>query len=197
MLFRSCFSVEAGKMVKKGADSGEYIWHTVNSFEASRYEGIEFNDDIADAAAEVGERIYTTRTSYNAKLDGSDSMMMVDQVVEVSGMYKVYTNKENFLKDTLLLDDETAAGYSCVIKTITAQELNSTPEWIDYADLIYIFPGNHNTEIVSAWKQTINSAPANRLGHTSAATNYPINTDRKSTRLNSSHPLSSRMPSSA
>ena len=102
--------------------------------------------------------------------------MMVDQVVEVSGMYKVYTNKENFLKDTLLLDDETAAGYSCVIKTITAQELNSTPEWVDYADLIYIFPGNHNTEIVSAWKQTINGAPANRLGHTSATTDYPINT---------------------
>ena len=66
-------------MVKKGVDSGEYIWHTVNSFEASRYDGIEFNDDIADAAAEVGERIYTTRTSYNAKLDGSDSMMMVDR----------------------------------------------------------------------------------------------------------------------
>lgn len=65
------FSVEAGKMVKKGVDSGEYIWHTVNSFEASRYDGIEFNDDIADAAAEVGERIYTTRTSYNAKLDDS------------------------------------------------------------------------------------------------------------------------------
>lgn len=173
---KGCFSVEAGKMVKKGADSGEYIWHTVNSFEASQYEGIEFNDDIADAAAKVGERIYTTRTSYNAKLDGSDSMMMVDQVVEVSGMYKVYTNKENFLKDTLLLDDETAAGYSCVIKTITAQELNRTPEWVDYSDLIYIFPGNHNTEIVSAWKQTINGAPANRLGHTSATTNYPINT---------------------
>ena len=45
-------------MVKKGVDSGEYIWHTVNSLEASRYDGIEFNDDIADAAAEVGERIY-------------------------------------------------------------------------------------------------------------------------------------------
>lgn len=170
------FSIEAGKMVKKGENSGEYIWHTVNSFEASQYEGVEFDDDIADAVAKVGERIYTTRTSYNSKLDGSDSMMMVDQVVEVSGMYKVYTNKENFLKDTLLLDDETAAGYSCVIKTITAQELNSTPEWVDYADLIYIFPGNHNTEIVSAWKQTINGAPANRLGHTSTTTNYPINT---------------------
>lgn len=170
------FSIDNGKMVKKGENQGEYIWHTVNSFEASKYDGIEFDDDLEDAVAQPGARIYTTRTSYNSKLDGSDVLMTVDQVVEVSSMYKVYKNKENFLMDTLLLSEDEAAQYSCVIKTITAQELNNTPEWVDYADLIYIFPGNHNTEIVSAWKQTINGAPANRLGHVSTTASYPINT---------------------
>ncbi len=151
-------------MKKTAVGEGAYIWHTVNSFEASDYSGVVFDGTMADTEAVKGARIYTTRTSSNT-----------DKVVNVAQYYYSYKNREMFLTDTLIMSQEAASRYSCVIKTITADELNSTPDWIDYADLIYIFPGNHMDAVINIWKSDVAGETANRLGHTSAVTSYPLN----------------------
>ncbi len=170
------FSIVDGKMEKIGKDKGEYVWHTINQVILDIYtqKGITFNDAIKPKE-KLGERIYTTRVSYNIRLDNSDTGKTVDQVASIpSWAYKAYVNKELFLKDTLLLSDYDAEEYSCVIKTITPDELNKNPSWIDYSDLIYIFPQEHNATS-TYWKKMIDGEPANRLGHTSDKTSYSIN----------------------
>lgn len=53
-------------------------------------------------------------------------------------MEYVYTSKELFLRNVLQLEEEQVAGYCAVVKTITPKELNAAPQWVKYADLIYI-----------------------------------------------------------
>ena len=162
-----CFSLidaAALTMKKVGEGKGSYIWHTINSFEASDYSGIAFDGSMADTGAAKGARIYTTRVSSTA-----------DKVVNVAQYYYSYKNKELFLTDTLIMSQEAASKYSCVIKTITADELNAEPDWVDYADLIYIFPGNHMDAVINIWKDKVAGEPASRLGHTSTKTSYPLN----------------------
>ena len=151
-------------MKNVGEGKGSYIWHTINSFEASDYSGIVFDGTIADTEEVRGARIYTTRVSSSS-----------DKVINVSQYYYSYKNKDLFLTDTLIMSEDAASNYSCVIKTITADELNATPDWVDYADLIYIFPGNHMSAVIDIWKTNIAGEPANRLAHTSTKTSYPLN----------------------
>lgn len=183
------FSVEGDSFVNKGKGNGEYIWHTVNSFEMDEYTeaGMQFNDSASSALGTYNERIYTTRQSFNKNENYTGVLAdnIGEPVVNLSWYYKKYENKENFIRDTLLrLGDEVkywnkyeylkASNYSCVIKTITPDELNKQTDWIDYADLIYISPQEHNAAS-TYWKKTIDGEPANRLGHTSDKTVYNMN----------------------
>lgn len=168
-----CFELvkdEAGVLrMQKAEDEsseGAYIWHTVNTFEVADYASVTFNDSFKSAEPVLGDRIYTTRESNED-----------DPVINVASQiyFCRYKCKESFLKDTLMLSDEAASEYSCVIKTITPDELNNTPDWVDYADLIYMYPNTHNQDVTKVWKSTINGEPVNRLGHTSGRTSYPLN----------------------
>ena len=152
------------RKVGKNSSKGTYIWHTVNSFEAADYASVTFDETFSGAESVLGDRIYTTRES-NAE----------DTVAEVSKLYYSYKNKELFLTDTLMLSDEAASAYSCVIKTITPEELNATPEWVDYSDLIFIHPKNRVGISTDIWKTKVNGEPVNRLGHTSTVSKYPVN----------------------
>ena len=149
--------------------------------------GIHFNDSASSALGTYNERIYTTRQSFNKNENYTGVLAdnIGEPVVNLSWYYKKYENRENFIRDTLLrLGDEVkywnkyeylkASNYSCVIKTITPDELNKQTDWIDYADLIYISPQEHNAAS-TYWKKTIDGEPANRLGHTSDKTVYNIN----------------------
>ncbi|MGN1188353.1 MAG: hypothetical protein ACI4R6_07655, partial [Lachnospiraceae bacterium] len=150
--------------VEDDSSEGAYIWHTVNSFEAADYASVTFDEPFSEDEPVLGDRIYTTRES-NAE----------DTVVEVSKLYYSYKNKELFLTDTLMMTDEAASAYSCVIKTITPEELNATPEWVDYSDLIFIHPKNRVEISTDIWKSKVNGEPVNRLGHTSTVSQYPAN----------------------
>ncbi len=150
--------------VEDDSSEGAYIWHTVNSFEAADYASVTFDEPFSEDELVLGDRIYTTRES-NAE----------DTVVEVSKLYYSYKNKELFLTDTLMMSDEAASAYSCVIKTITPEELNATPEWVDYSDLIFIHPKNRVEISTDIWKSKVNGEPVNRLGHTSTVSQYPAN----------------------
>ena len=145
--------------------NGDFIWHTVNNVELGEFVGISFNDvlNLAENYS-VGTRIYTTRS--NADLSGG-------QLYNVGGLYNYYKNNEILLKEAMGLSEKEAANYSVVVKTITTTELNANPEWVDYADLIYISPVSENAEIAKWWKMTgYDNKPVNRLGHKSAATTY-------------------------
>lgn len=131
-------------------ENGNWIWVTTGQW----HDG-EFYDE--DTTYEVGDRIYCQR-------EASET----DEVLVVSGC-TTYKNKEQFLKNTLHMSDEEASNFSIVVKTITPEELNKNPKWIDYANLFYISPKSHDTNFRDGWKKY------NRLGKTSSVTTYDSN----------------------
>lgn len=147
----------ATEVVFTPSDNGDFIWHTVNDFEKSKYEGNSFNDALDKEVSEAGARIYTKRSSTAS--------------AKVTRVYNYYTyeNYDHFLTDTLELSKEEADNYSVVIKTITPSELNNAAEWIEYSDLIYLSPKSHVGGLPEIWKKH------NRLGKTSAVSAYAVN----------------------
>ncbi len=139
------------------SNDGDFIWHTINDFEKSKYEGISFDDAPEKEATEIGTRIYTTRSSSASS--------------KVTKVYTYYTydNYDHFLIDTMELSEEEADNYSVVIKTITPSELNNAKEWIAYSDLIYLSPKSHVGGLPEIWKKH------NRLGKTSTVSSYAVN----------------------
>ncbi|MCD7708716.1 MAG: DUF5057 domain-containing protein [Clostridiales bacterium] len=128
---------------------GDYIWQsTLKSDDVG--EDQAFSDSPDKAVSYIGDRIYTTR-----QCSEDDPVYQCD--------FYSYVNNDNFVIDTLGLTADEAATFSIVIKTITPEELNETPEWVDYANLISISPKSHNAGMVSAWETY------NRLGHEATA----------------------------
>lgn len=147
---QGCFEQkEDGSIVKK--DGGDIIWHTVNEYEKDDYKEIDFND-TKTILKEKGDRRYTKRESKTADQDGG---------VKTTWTYYTYKNKDNFLRDSLLLSEKEAENYSIVIKTVTPKELNDNPEWVSYSNLISISSRKHIGALLDVWKKH------NRLGKTS------------------------------
>lgn len=142
-------TVSETKTTFRKQSGGNFIWHTLRSDEEEYNKG-----DLFDAAGQtienIGDRYYTYR-----KTSEDDTVIQVN--------YDVIKNRENFLKQTLRLSDEQAAGYSVVIKTITPQELNNRTEWINYADLIVLSPKSHVGALPELWQKY------NRLRKTATA----------------------------
>ena len=98
----------------------------------------------------IGSRYYTTRTA------GTH-----DPYLEIPAysMYD-YQSKDVFVRDTIgksLKYDKTNVGsstqeYSVWIKTITPEELNNNPQWVDLADLVFVQRFNHTTAIADLYK---------------------------------------------
>ena len=71
-----------------------------------------------------------------------------------------YQSKDVFVRDTIgksLKYDKTNVGsstqeYSVWIKTITPEELNNNPQWVDLADLVFVQRFNHTTAIADLYK---------------------------------------------
>ena len=119
---------------------GDLIWHSCTDAEAAEL-GITFPDPSAlDPDSLSGDRIYTVRT-----VEADDNAIQLNT-------FFAYQNKELFLTRSLGLDAERAAAYSVVVKTITPGQLNQTPDWIDYADLVYLSPKNHVTNVPELWE---------------------------------------------
>lgn len=148
-------------MKKTNADGGSFVWHTISKQEEADY-STDYNDTLSQARDyyKEGDRIYATRND-------------ISNVTDTDEGYWTYVNRELFLTDTLLMSEEEASKYSCVIKTITPDELNSNVDdahkngeksWIDYADLIYIYPKTHDKVIRRYWDYA-NGTVFNRLGH--------------------------------
>lgn len=162
--FRITLETEGKQMTKVTAGTGEFVWHSINTFNSLHDVYAPYNDSLDRASLSVGDRIYTTRPVTDT-----------DYCYDFRYYYYYYENKENFLTDTLLLTRQEAANYSVCIKTITPDELNLNPTWIDYADLIFISPGKHNEGIANLWKLQLMGSPVNRSGHTSTVSTYNAN----------------------
>lgn len=115
---------EDGTITKKS--HGNIIWHTMCKTEQEQ----DKQDFISSEAAKdvklknVGDRVYTVRMNTEE-----------DPAYRSNKGYFYYKNNDDFLKNSLELLDEEAKNYSVVIKTITPEELNANPEWVNYADL--------------------------------------------------------------
>lgn len=145
---------EDGNIVNKIVSdaSGNIVWHTMNAVERSYHTDVTFNQILGGKKLntdgtytttgvrmeKLGDRCYTTRSN-----------SATDRVVQVQGsFYYYYENNELFIRDVIGLKDQKAVdSYSVVYKAITTTELNSNPEWADYADLIYINAYFHNGSI--------------------------------------------------
>lgn len=133
-----------GDIEVAGENNGDIIWHTVNDFEKDKYNGISFDDKIS-ILKKKGDRIYTKRES-KKEYDK-------DLIVQIAQPYYIYENYDYFLKDTLGLSQEEADKFSVVVKTITPEELNKTPEWVDCSNLIYLSPKSHfGNDLLKIWK---------------------------------------------
>lgn len=141
--------------------TGNMVWHTANElniyyhqWQADQqtmaeiyhlYEGITFEDDYETAIKDsrlsvVGEKLYTKRP-----IDGSHPALSAADYSNI--LFAEYKNRENFLRYSVIPDyksEEEIDNYSVLVKTITPAELNETPGWIDYADLISISPQQHS-----------------------------------------------------
>ncbi len=146
---------DEGELVKKA--DGDIIWHTLNSFEAENDERAKEEAPAAEELQEIGDRYVTYR------------LCTEEDRAWITNTYYDYQSADNFLVDTLQLRKEEADRYCVVIKTITPEELNRNPEWIDYAQLITITPKSHISGFTDVWKRH------NRLGRTSERTEYASN----------------------
>lgn len=127
-----------GDIEKKSG--GDIIWHTINYFEKDKYSDIKF--DGKEELKDIGDRRYTIR-------EASQN----DFVYNVQWKYLYYTRGDDFLLDTLGLSQKEADNYSIVVKTITPDELNSNPKWVEYSNLITISPKSHMGSLVDIYKK--------------------------------------------
>lgn len=127
---------------------GNLIWHTMckTEQEENKQTFLSIEDAAKNKLDQVGDRVYTVR--YNTE---------EDPAYKSNNGYFYYQNNDNFLKNSLGLTDEEAKDYSVVIKTITPKELNASPEWVNYSDLI-LFTGKEYYKQSGLWKKY------NRLG---------------------------------
>lgn len=135
-----------------GEDNGNFIWVTINSDKYKSFakeENKYAKNKNANIKFSEGDRIYTERTSdaseqyYEYKNDGS--------LEYNSSFYFIHYN--TFIRTCLDVKTKSdIENYHIIVKTIVPDELNDYPEWIDYADLIYM--GCANTGAGSLWNSS-------------------------------------------
>ena len=142
---------------------------TLAQYKKLQYKGqdVVFVEDFATALKEsdlreVGDRIYTKRRAEDFQVFVNDNgwehdVPVFPGITIYNQKYVEYTNKDLFLEYSVIpgADKDQIKNYKVVVKTITPQELNAEPSWIDYADLISIAPANHAGEsnYVDLWKK--------------------------------------------
>lgn len=131
---------ELRQLLFEREEGGNLIWHTVNYGQADYETARQLAGDMNQKLENLGDRFYTTRTPSND-----------DPAIWAT--YFTYEHKELFLTDTLKLSPEESEFFSIVIKTVTPKELNTSPEWIDYADLICISQASHVNGLPELWQK--------------------------------------------
>ncbi|MCH5267023.1 MAG: DUF5057 domain-containing protein [Lachnospiraceae bacterium] len=119
----------------------EYFWVTLGNSENSIYKNHKRKEnksyksddtaDTVDKGMKPGDRFYTSRTE-KAYCMGS----MPDETCK-------YYHADDFLRYSVRIRTQYEVdNYNIVVKAIEPWELNENPEWLDYADLMYIHEKN-------------------------------------------------------
>ena len=138
-------------------ETGQFIWVTMVNATSQRtisdadFDGYAREENKYTSSADgtisykAGDREYTTR---------EDSDYYYIQTPSGEGgwdgdAFKGHVvNRNDFVRTSLGLEDKSEAAIlnlKIAVKTIEPQELKNHPEWIDYADLMYIHQGCTNT----------------------------------------------------
>lgn len=109
---------------------------------------------------QLGEREYTTRkdTNYWGFKDGNGNVggEIWDGLGDLKWIKGHAVNLNDFIRTSLDLDDKSESAIrkmKIAVKTVEPQELAQNPEWVDYADLIYIHE-SQSVNAYSAWWAT-------------------------------------------
>ena len=90
----------------------------------------------------LGDRFYTSRTDKGYYQNGSNFRE------------KKWVYRNNFLRESLGVKSRKDVENYCVfVKTIEPKELNANPEWIDYANLMYMHIDENMTDARRMWKE--------------------------------------------
>jgi len=148
--FQQVVDETTGKIqyIKVDSNKGNIIWKTI--FEMTE-------DDVmpTQSLLAIGDRGYTKRMDTECK----------------KGFAYTYTNYNYFIEKVFgITDKNKIKDYHVVVKTVEPDELNTHLEWIDRADLIYISPKSHITNLPKVWElynkagKSANSSPALNFG---------------------------------
>lgn len=123
-------------------ETAEYIWVTMDSGQGSIYTTHKKKENVTFAAGStlaqvkaklktVGDRYYTSRT---------DRVYCMGSMPDATSKYY---HCDDFLRYSLRLREKYKVDhFNIMVKTVEPWELNEHPEWIDYADLMYIHASN-------------------------------------------------------
>ena len=119
--------------------TGGWRWVTAgNKDDGNTYETITIGTETTlKVDPRATGRLYTTRSAVSTSGDVAEAYTMNGDY------YTEYKNNELFLKNSMSIGEDKVADYSVVVKTITPDELKTTPDWIEYADLVYMNCTNH------------------------------------------------------
>lgn len=148
----------------KDGENGQFTWTTLYCKQSGDFvmSTDKFNDcaskenksaETAEGEAyKPGEREYTTRKDTNYYGFAQQGEMQWGHYGELGYIKGHAFNCNEFIRTSLDLDDkseQSIRNLKIAIKTIEPQELKNHPEWIDYADLIYI--NQHSSSIYPQW----------------------------------------------
>ena len=163
----------------KDGEQGDFIWRTVYyvpigdgfSMSESQFNTYAMNENkyaaTEDEAKQIvykpGEREYTTREDTNfysisVNNSGVPDGHSTSKTVEGLSVYEGRdTNINDFVRTSLNLEDKSETAIrkmKIAVKTIEPQELMKNPEWIDYADLVYLHEGYSVGMYNEFWKNS-------------------------------------------
>lgn len=148
----------------QAGEKGQFIWVSIYTDSASGVQISEGNfnklyarkenktTDSPDKTIEYkpGEREYTTRTE--------SEYYCINRAgwTAGKGFAGHHVNMNDFIRTSLNLEDKSQVAIDklkIAVKTIEPRELKNYPEWIDYADLIYIHQGHSVGAYGDWWKK--------------------------------------------
>lgn len=163
----------------KDGETGQFNWTTLYYQQSGTYTMSKEQFDIyaknenkytaspdEEISYKAGDREYTTRkdtnflsisydTNWNTgekKANGGILWQTIEGVATIRGHA---FNYNDFIRTSLDLDDkseQSIRNLKIAVKTIEPQELKNHPEWIDYADLLYVHQGISVGTYTEWWK---------------------------------------------
>lgn len=144
-------------------EKAQYIWVSMSDSQDAGYKNHKATENVKFASGttaavmnskyKVGDREYTSRTGqvYQYQTQWENSIDI--------GTTKMYFY-DDFLRYSLRLRSRyEVENYNIVFKTIEPWELNEHPEWLDYADMIYMHKSDEDGAAIRHYQAALQQDP--------------------------------------